>query len=1477
MNSIAELVAAYKADTLKLPAVFEAITARGVMPEAEYRADVAWLERQRAEGTLEPLIIKALLAKLAIVQAPPTGAVEDADVTMVKPTTQRPATPPVEPEDADVTVVHPTSRPAPPPPPASDMDEITIVKPTSRPPSPPVGDEATIVKPASGAPRPPASEPTVGATGTQQGMTGTSSSMGNTSTWNHIADAETGDFVTVGSLLKGRFHLEREIGRGGMGVVFLARDERKVEARDRDPYVAIKVLNDEFRRHPDSLISLQRESRRSQQLAHDNIVRVFDFDKDRTIVFMTMEYIDGSDLKQLIRERAYNGLPLTEARPLIEGMARALTRAHAAGVVHSDFKPANVMITRDGVPKVFDFGIARAGKHMGDAVGEQTVFDAATLGALTPAYASLEMIQGKEPAPADDVYALGCVAFELLTGKHPYDKASAEVAMKEGRKPPPVKGLTKQQYKVLCASVAFTSNQRLKSASELVEGLREVSLGERAKPYLVYGIPAMVVLAGGIWGWTVYRHKHDVSDVIARFALARPDHYVDESQAVQALNGLDEDDRKRIVVDQSDLIQNFLLSRIDAYWNPDKDRYEYAKAEQVFKLRDDLKLYSPTLDIKRSAVDEQKNALLNTLDTQLSQQIEAGAIFENQPDNVVKTLTRIRAIDPNSALLKNAELELKYDTAIGKSLDAGHVAEADVELKLASSLFPDSVRLKQRHAQLDEFGKALAAQQLQEQQAKQQQQQREQSLQTLTGLLDHANNADDWRNQVSTTYRDAAKSLGDDPRLAAQATRLKQILAAQAAEKQTAGDLASAISIAGFGIDLFPGDAALTATRQILLDQQNQLAQKTATEAQRNALAKSRVADLLANPLGTVVWLQDVKSALSNASSQIGANSPDYAAVRSNADTNLLKLANQRMAAGDLDTAERVGQAGQQIDPAEAGYAKVLAAVNDARSAAQKKTLQEQAQTLASARTNLAALSAKPALTPDWQQSVTTAMAALQGDTSPETQRVVDGLGTAIANAAAGLTNPDHLPQARLAVDFGLKYVPKSPLLLAQSSKLDALQADLQAKAAQESADAEVKSRIESMRSAAAADDVSKATQSLDRIKTLQPDNPFLKTEGPQLLATAYLGQAKDTFQKGRYQKAADVLGQGLKSLGSNSELRATKARYDLVAAVMAAGKQPLASADYTQLKKQLDEARRTDAAGLEKLEADMKIRGQLPAKSLAEQLDRLKPTGGPPVGTNSAPPPTMPLAGQPPTTPAPALGRLPVPVKPGAVTAPQPEANAGATPSATAGTGACDKPELVGKGKFCSDKIDTARGPFLVVVPGISGGKPYAMSRAEISINEFNQFCRASGKCAAISVDDPDMASVPVTRISLDQAKAYARWLSDLSGYVYRLPTDAEWVHAAKGGGSWKQADDSNCVPPSATGGDNSGALVSARGRSHNPWGLVNMTGNAWEWVVSGGSVMVRGGSFTSYWSDCTGDTHREDSGSAQKDVGFRILRELK
>jgi non-specific serine/threonine protein kinase len=565
-HSLSALIEAYQAGALSLPALLvDALAERGAVSADQHADELQWLARMREEGSLDGSVVQLVIERLEALQR---AGEEVASVLAM-----------------------------------ADADEATRVMPSTRLASTSApADQATVVKPASTRPE----STRTGATGSRTaGGTGSVDVAG----WQQLADVAGGDQATIGMLLKGRFLIEREIGRGGMGVVFLARDERKVEARDRDPYVAVKVLNDEFRRHPDSLIALQRESRRSQQLAHDNIVRVYDFDKDGTIVFMTMEYVDGSDLKTLIRESAFRGLPLAKARPFIEGMARALKRAHDAGVVHSDFKPGNVMVTREGMPKVFDFGIARAGKQPGEAAEDQTVFDAGRLGALTPAYASLEMIQGRPPQPTDDIYALGCVAFELLTGKHPFDKVSAEVAMREGRKPPPVPGLTRRQYKALCDAVAFTADKRLKSADLLVEGLREIGLGERLGQPLAWTVLGILLLGAIGWGAVGQWRVRQVAEVAARFQPANPQRFSDEAEAAVALDQLGEEGRKRLMLDQGDQVQQFLLGRVDAYWNPAQGRHDYAAAERVFDLPARLHLFLPRLDLRRAAVEKEKQEL----------------------------------------------------------------------------------------------------------------------------------------------------------------------------------------------------------------------------------------------------------------------------------------------------------------------------------------------------------------------------------------------------------------------------------------------------------------------------------------------------------------------------------------------------------------------------------------------------------------------------------------------------------------------------------------------------------------------------------------------------------------------------------------------------------------------------------------------------------------------------------------------------
>ncbi|WP_311239966.1 MULTISPECIES: protein kinase [unclassified Xanthomonas] len=578
------------------------------------------------------------------------------------------------PPDDDRTRVQPARDPTETPPrPAASDDDATRLAPLTRQRAAHASDDvATRVNP------PPHADDSAGA-----------------SSWRRVAQLQGDAKVGVGMLLKARFLLVREIGRGGMGVVYLARDERKVEARDRNPYIAVKVLNDDFRRHPDSLIALQRESRRAQSLAHDHIVRVYDFDKDGAIVFMTMEYIEGDDLRGLIRSRLGEGMPLAEAWPLIEGMGRALQRAHAAGIVHSDFKPGNVMVGAGHVAKVFDFGIARAAKLAGADAGEDhTVFDAATLGALTPAYASLEMLRGDEPAFADDVYAFGCVVYELLSGRHPFAKQSATQAQAQQLRVAPLPTLSRRQNRGLRNSLAFEAGARQAMAS-LLEQLRPRSRGERLLPYVLAGGLLLVGAAGTAAWMQVYAQQQKVAGVLDRFSPQAPNRFVHEAHARAALWALGEDDRRRLILDRSSTIEAFLLKRMEHYWQPARGREDYVGAQRILVLRDQWKLFSPRLDARRSAMEQERDRLLNGLDTALTGAIAAGALFEDQPGNAVALLERVRRLAPDSGLLRHAELELRYRRGCADALNAGRIDDARRWLATGRRVFPQSTLLRE--------------------------------------------------------------------------------------------------------------------------------------------------------------------------------------------------------------------------------------------------------------------------------------------------------------------------------------------------------------------------------------------------------------------------------------------------------------------------------------------------------------------------------------------------------------------------------------------------------------------------------------------------------------------------------------------------------------------------------------------------------------------------------------------------------------
>ncbi|MGI9326909.1 MAG: bifunctional serine/threonine-protein kinase/formylglycine-generating enzyme family protein [Pseudomonadales bacterium] len=274
-------------------------------------------------------------------------------------------------------------------------------------------------------------------------------------------------------VLKQRFVLDKKLGSGGMGTVFRARDLRKVEAQDRQPYVAVKVLNADFRRHPEAFIALEREASKSQSLSHPNIVSIFDFDKDGDTPFLTMELLQGQELTELIRQFP-DGLPDEIAWPVVRGLLSGLRHAHEAGVVHADFKPGNVFVAPSHQPKILDFGIARAVQvNHSVTKDDNTLFDPKRLAALTPAYASREMLNGDNAEIRDDIYSLGVVLYLIFTGHHPFGRLSAKDAAAEDLKPDRPRRLSRRQWRELSRCLRFNRVDRPAGLEQLQQALFE--------------------------------------------------------------------------------------------------------------------------------------------------------------------------------------------------------------------------------------------------------------------------------------------------------------------------------------------------------------------------------------------------------------------------------------------------------------------------------------------------------------------------------------------------------------------------------------------------------------------------------------------------------------------------------------------------------------------------------------------------------------------------------------------------------------------------------------------------------------------------------------------------------------------------------------------------------------------------------------------------------------------------------------------
>lgn len=268
-----------------------------------------------------------------------------------------------------------------------------------------------------------------------------------------------------GTTLGGRYELIEIVGEGGMSTVFKARD------KILDRIVAVKVLKDEFSKDTGFVEKFKTEALSAASISHPNIVNIYDVGQEKDVHYIVMEYVDGTTLKDIIRKRA--PLPINEAVDMAIMICDGVHHAHEKGIIHRDLKPHNILITEQGMVKVADFGIARAVSAGTITYGNNIV------GSVH--YFSPEQARGEVINRTTDIYSIGCILYEMVTGKVPFDAESPiTVALRHIHDAPPSPRLINADIPVALENIIFRAMEkvparRFQTAQDMRNALLNVS------------------------------------------------------------------------------------------------------------------------------------------------------------------------------------------------------------------------------------------------------------------------------------------------------------------------------------------------------------------------------------------------------------------------------------------------------------------------------------------------------------------------------------------------------------------------------------------------------------------------------------------------------------------------------------------------------------------------------------------------------------------------------------------------------------------------------------------------------------------------------------------------------------------------------------------------------------------------------------------------------------------------------------------
>jgi serine/threonine protein kinase len=497
-------------------------------------------------------------------------------------------------------------------------------------------------------------------------------------------------------VIKQRYKLEAKIGSGGMSDIYRATDLFLEGADISNNTVAIKALQPQFVSLPEARQLLLHEANSTKQLSHPNIVRVFDVDYDQQHYFIVMEYLDGESLEQVIKRYKPKGLSFNAALKLLQPIADALSYAHRSGIVHADLKPANIMVNRDGLVKILDFGVAQKLQLNYDIYAADIQQTGGQLSGYTPAYASPQLLADNPPTVSDDVFSFACLTYELLSSKHPFDRLPANQAQQQQKVLKKPAHLSFLQWQALKQALNFDAAKRPKSIAALMQQLHR-SIWQ---PSLITA-SIIIALVGG-WHYSsqqqqlIAHYQQQATVIEQQQQFTQQLSQIPANQFIELLNqqpgqltaveraGVIRLQQAAVVRQFEHQIDNLISDR--SYTYPDYPRIEaiLAQAKQLYP--DSEQLTALAVNMQRS-----KNTAIEVLRGQLNQLL-MNQQFQQHPENPealtpFKIVASLKRIDGNYRVMPNeAEAEI-YAAAFFQAVDTNDAIALEQLINVGQLIF----------------------------------------------------------------------------------------------------------------------------------------------------------------------------------------------------------------------------------------------------------------------------------------------------------------------------------------------------------------------------------------------------------------------------------------------------------------------------------------------------------------------------------------------------------------------------------------------------------------------------------------------------------------------------------------------------------------------------------------------------------------------------------------------------------------------